>query len=267
MPRPPPNLKSPCRTSLQLTALPGIPIITKGDDIARVITTALERANIHLEAGDVLAITSKIISRAEGRFVDLDAITPGARACEIAAKVDRDPRLVELVLRESDRISRMGPRILVVCHRLGLVLANAGIDRSNLGAPTGFKEPVLLLPEDPDRSARTLRDQFRETMGVEIAIVVTDSLGRPFRIGTQGVAVGLAGMPAVFDQRGQHDLFGRTLETTITGFADQVAAAADLVSGQGAEGRPVVHIRGLAFPSVDGCARDLVRAAANDLYA
>lgn len=255
-----------CAPRLTLTALPGLPIVRAGDDLVRLILCGLTAAELRLEDSDVIVVTSKLVSRAEGRFADLRALEPSPRALEIAAEVRKDPRLVELILRESEAVSRTAPEVLVVRHRLGIILANAGIDRSNLAAPPELEEPVLLLPVAPDESAERIRRGLAEATGAAIGVVITDSIGRPFRLGTVGVAIGIAGMPALWDQRGGRDLFGRTLEMTITALGDQVAAAADLVAGQAGEGRPVVHLRGLSFPPADGRARDLVRPRGQDLY-
>lgn len=255
-------------SQLTLTALPGIPLVEPGADLVASILAALGRAEITLQSGDVLAITSKIVSRSEGRFADLRAVEPSQRARELADLVGSDPRIVELVLRESESVSRVAPHALIVRHRLGIVLANAGIDRSNLGLPVASgEEPVLLLPVAPDESAERIRAGLLQATGVALGIVITDSLGRPFRMGTVGAAIGVAGMPALWDKRGDEDLFGRRLEHTITALADQVAAATDLVSGQADEGQPVVHVRGLVFPNTEGRASDLVRPRAQDLYA
>ncbi len=249
---------------LRLIALPNIPMVRPGDDLAALIATSLAEAELALEPQDVLVVTSKLVSKAEGRFVDLATVTPSARAFEVAAQTRKDPRLVELILRESTAISRQRADVLIVRHRLGFTLANAGIDHSNVG-PDG-EDRVLLLPEDPDRSARALRAGLERRLGVAPGIVISDSHGRPFRIGTVGVAIGLAGIPAVMDLRGRRDLFGRVLRVTVTGLGDEIAAAAGLLSGQGAEARPVVLVRGLNLPAVDGSAADLVRPPELDLY-
>lgn len=259
-----------CAGHLELRALPGIPVVGPGDDVAALLLEALGRAGIELAAGDVLAVTSKILSRAEGRFVDLARVEPSPRALSLAADVAGDARLVELVLRESVAISRQAPGALIVRHRLGFVTANAGIDRSNAeppGAPQGSGPWALLLPRAPDESAQRIRVALWAARGVDTGVVVTDSHGRPFRLGTVGVALGLAGLPALWDRRGETDLFERELSHTVTALADQVAAAADLVSGQAAEGTPAVHIRGLSFPPGDNSARELLRPSAQDLYA
>ena len=260
-----------CDERLVLRALPGIPLVGPGDDVASLIAAALERAEIALEDGDVLVVASKLLSRAEGRFVDLRTVEPTARAQKIAATIGKDARIVELVLRESMIVSRTAPGVLVVRHRLGFICANASIDLSNSVPPNAAKDSgpwALLLPDSPDASAEKLRRALGDgARGARIGVVVSDSLGRPFRLGTVGAAVGVAGMPALWDRRGELDLFGRTLEQTITALGDQVAAAADLVAGQAAERRAVVHVRGLEFPIGEHSAKELVRAPEQDLYA
>lgn len=242
---------------LEVIALPGLPVIEPGDDLAALILAALHRVDLALRDGDVIVVASKLVSRAEDRFVDLTTVDPSPRARELATQTGKDPRHVEVVLRESAAVSRAAPGVLIVRHRLGFVVANAGIDASNA---RGSGSWVLLLPEDPDASAARLS----ERLGA--AVVISDSFGRPFRLGTVGVAVGAAGLPPLFDQRGRRDLFGRALEHTETALADQIAAAADLVAGQAAEGRGAVLVRGLGFPSSSGGAAALCRAPEEDLY-
>lgn len=249
--------------SFTAIALPGIPVIQPGDDLVQIILNSLKLAELSLQNGDVLVVTSKIVSKSEGRFVDLKMVTPGETAHELAAKTGKDPRIVELVLQESKQVSRVAPNVLVVAHRLGFISANAGIDQSNVD---DGEERVLLLPLDPDVSARAIRARLLETSGAEVGIIISDSHGRPFRLGNVGVAIGVAGMPALLDLRGQRDMFGRELRISIQGYADEVAAAANLLSGEGAEGRPVVLLRGLKFPRADGSARDLLRPPEQDLY-
>lgn len=248
---------------LTITALPGIPHIQPGDDLPQVILDALNRAQLSLQNGDVLVITSKIVSKAEGRYVLLADVQPGPEAEALATVTRKDPRIVELVLRESQQVSRQAPGVLVTEHRLGFVSANAGIDQSNL---ENGDERVLLLPLEPDRSAARIRTALRAQTGADVGVVINDSHGRPFRLGNVGVAIGVAGMPALRDLRGQPDMFGRTLQITLQGYADLVASAAQLVSGEGAEGRPVVLLRGLDYAPTDGHATDLYRSAAKDLY-
>lgn len=249
---------------ITLVALPGIPYVQPGDDLARLIVDSLRIADLTLEAGDVIVVTSKLVSKAEGRFVDLRTVTPSPRAYEIADTTSKDPRLVELILQESDDVSRMRGEVLIVRHRLGFTLANAGIDHSNVGL--NGEEWVLLLPEDPDRSAGQLCTALGELTGVQPGIVISDSHGRPFRVGTVGVAIGLAGFPAVWDMRGKTDLFGRVLRVTVTGLGDEIAAAAGLISGQASEGLPVILVRGLKLPEGEGQAADLIRSPDLDLY-
>ncbi len=236
-----------------------------GDDLARLIAAGLRAADLALEPGDLLVITSKLVSKVEGRFVDLRTVTPSARAEDVGRRTNKDPRLVELILRESTHIARMRGEVLIVRHRLGFTLANAGIDHSNVSG--SGEDWVLLLPEDPDASARRLREDLHALTGIAPGIVISDLHGRPFRVGTVGVAIGLAGFPAVWDKRGQRDLFGRVLRITVTGLGDELAAAAGLVTGQGAEGLPVVLVRGMKLPPGDGQAAELVRAVEQDLYA
>ncbi|MBZ0298809.1 MAG: coenzyme F420-0:L-glutamate ligase [Anaerolineae bacterium] len=249
--------------TLTITTLPGIPLVEPGDDLVQLMMDGLAAGGLNLQAGDVLVVTSKIVSKSEGRLVRLAAVKPGARAEAVAAEVGKDPRIVELILSESRSISRQAPNVLITEHRLGFISANAGIDQSNV---PGYSEYVLLLPVDPDASARRLREQLRERTGVEVGIIISDSHGRPFRVGTVGVAIGVAGLPAVLDLRGQPDLFGRELRISMQGYADMIASTAQLVSGEGAEGLPVTLVRGLRFPAVDGSARDLQRDPDHDLY-
>ena len=242
---------------VEAIALEGLPIIAPGDDLAKLVGAALERAQLALEGGDVIVVASKLVSRAEDRFVALSSVEPGARAKRLAAITGHDPAHVEVILRESIAVSRAVRGALITRHRLGFVVANAGVDFSNVGADA----EVLLLPEAPDATAARLS----ETLGC--AIVISDSFGRPFRFGSVGTAIGAAGVPALHDQRGRHDLFGRALEHTETALADQVAAVADLVAGQADEARGAVLVRGLRFAATRSSAAALVRPADEDLYA
>lgn len=255
---------------VELTALAGLPVIMPGDDLDALIAESLERSAIVLRDGDVVVVTSKLVSRAEGRFVDLATVEPGERAVALAAEIAKDPRLVELILSQSSAISRTAPNVLIVRHRLGFISANAGIDASNAMPPHPGPDSgpwVLLLPENPDAAAASLRAGLQRRSGATIGVVISDSLGRPFRFGTVGAALGVAGVPALDDLRGQDDLFGRPLEHTEVALADQLAAAADLVAGQSAQGRGVVHVRGLTFTARDSSAAELLRPADRDLYA
>jgi coenzyme F420-0:L-glutamate ligase/coenzyme F420-1:gamma-L-glutamate ligase len=248
-----------------LTAIPGIPEVRKGARISTLLLEGLEKAGINLLDGDIIAIAHKVVSKAEGRLVNLDDVTPGSRAREIATITGKDPRLVHLILSESTGISRLGKGALIVRHRLGFTSANAGIDRSNV-PQNGAGEWVILLPIDPDSSAAQIGRDIRDTSGIRVGILIVDSHGRPFRLGTVGVAIGVSGIPALWDRRGESDLYGYQLEHTEVGTADEIAAAASLLMGQAAEGQPAILIRGLQLPPLPGKAKDLVRSKEMDLY-
>lgn len=250
--------------SLSVAALAGVPLVRQGDDIADIVLRGLAASGLALQRGDIVAIAQKIVSKAEGRTIDLREVTPSARAQELAAEVDKDPRLVELILRESTEVVRYRKGVLVVAHRSGVVLANAGIDASNVG-PDG-DDRVLLLPQDCNRSCRDIRARLAARTGVAPGVTIVDSLGRAWRNGTIGTALGAAGMPALLDLRGTPDLFGRELRTTQVGLADEIAAAASLLMGQANEGTPVVLVRGLDLDAGDGSADELIRARELDLF-
>ena len=249
---------------MSIAALAGIPLVKPGDDVAALILGGLASSGLALQRGDVLAVAQKIVSKAEGREVDLRTVAPSPRAIELAHKVDKDPRLVELILRESTEVVRHRKGVLVVAHRCGVVLANAGIDASNVGP--GGDEHVLLLPQDCNRACRDIRERLAARTGVAPAVLIIDSLGRAWRNGTVGVALGAAGLPALLDLRGRPDLFGRALRSTQVGVADEIAAAASLLMGQADEGTPVALIRGLQLPDADGSADVLIRDRALDLF-
>nr|MBN1229251.1 coenzyme F420-0:L-glutamate ligase [Anaerolineae bacterium] len=251
-------------SQVEIIGVTGIPLIETGDDLAGIISKALNGNGLSLLAGDVVAITSKIVSKSEGRWVDLDSVEPDDRARQVAGECGKDPREVALILGEAARISRMRQGVLIVQHKHGYVCANAGMDHSNTRPGENWR---LLLPDNPDRSAQRLRQQLSIRYDVPCAVVICDSHGRPFRLGTVGVAVGAAGLPALWDKRGTPDLFGTRLRVTEIGFADEIAATAGLVMGQAAESIPVVIIRGLSYPVDDkSTASDLVRPEALDLY-
>ncbi|TAJ39122.1 MAG: coenzyme F420-0:L-glutamate ligase [Reyranella sp.] len=252
-------------TALEILAVPGIPLIAPGDDLAALIAEGFARGNLAPRKGDVIVIAQKVVSKAEGRSVDLATVKPSARAVELAKEVQKDPRLVELILSESVRVVRSRPNVLIVEHKLGFVMANAGVDQSNVASPDG-PQRALLLPVDPDGSAAKLRARLTSLCGVPLAVVITDSFGRAWRRGTAGVAIGAAGLPALLDLRGNPDLFGRELQVSITGFADEIAAAASLVMGQGNEAQPVVLMRGLTWSAPANPASELVRPAAEDMF-
>ena len=244
------------KAALQLFALPDLPMVQAGDDLAGLLSAAMARAGLTPQSGDVLAVAQKIVSKAEGRSIALASVQPSSAARELAEKTGKDARLVELILSESQYVVRARPNLIIVKHRLGFVMANAGIDQSNIGVDGH----ALLLPRDPDGSAAALAARLG------LPVVITDSFGRAWRRGTVGVAIGAAGLPALRDLRGQPDLFGRTLMVSITGFADEIAAAAGLVMGQGAEGQPAVLVRGLSWSGAENPAAELLRPAQEDLF-
>jgi coenzyme F420-0:L-glutamate ligase/coenzyme F420-1:gamma-L-glutamate ligase len=263
MPSPAEKLSAKPAAEVRISALAGIPLVQPGDNIADLIVSGLASSGLSLRRGDVLVIAQKIVSKAEGRLADLREVTPSASAEQLAAEVDKDPRLVELILRESTEVVRHRKGVLVVAHRSGIVLANAGIDTSNVA---GDDHRVLLLPEDCNRSCRDIRAQLAARTGVEAGVMIIDSLGRAWRNGTVGIALGAAGLPALLDLRGTPDLFGRELRSTEVGIADEIAAAASMLMGQAGEGTPVVLLRGLNLPEADGSASDLIRARELDLF-
>jgi coenzyme F420-0:L-glutamate ligase/coenzyme F420-1:gamma-L-glutamate ligase len=249
------------------SAVPGIGEVQPGDDLARLIGDALDGAGLALQRRDVVVVAQKIVSKAENRFVCLDAMLPSARARALAAATGKDARLVEAILRDSSAVVRHKPGVLIARHRLGYVMAQAGIDRSNLGpGGAGDGERVLLLPEDCDASAAALRDGLGRRFGVAVGVIVSDSFGRPWRRGTVNVALGVAGLPALIDRRGERDRDGAVLAVTEPAFADAIAAAAGLVMGEGGEGLPVVLARGLDWSAADSTGMDLLRPPEEDLF-
>lgn len=253
--------------SLTLFTVPGIPEVHPGDDVNQIIVDAIEAANIILKDDDILVVAQKIVSKAEGRYVSLDTIEPSEHAQHLAKSTEKDPRLVELILREANEVVRCRPGLIVVEHKLGFVMANAGIDRSNV---PGSEERVLLLPVDPDASAGKLADQIQSSLGRQVATIIADSVGRAWRIGTIGTAIGLHGLQGLVDLRGLPDREGRVLEVSQVGLADEIAAAASLLLGEGAEGTPVVVVRGLRAPesttAVEPGIRSLLRDKSADLF-
>jgi coenzyme F420-0:L-glutamate ligase / coenzyme F420-1:gamma-L-glutamate ligase len=248
-----------------LTALRDIKLVEPGDDLGAIAVAAFASNGIVPEAGDALVVAQKIVSKAEGRYVDVTTVQPSDKAVALAVEVDKDPRFVEVVLSESKRVVRHRPGLLIVEHRLGFVMANAGIDHSNLPMQAGG-ERVLLLPKDPDCSALALRTKLVGVFATDIAVIISDSFGRAWRKGTVGVALGAAGLPALIDMRGQPDLFGRELLVTETGFADEIAAAAGLLMGQADEAVPMVLVRGLGWSAPEVPAAALIRPAEHDLF-
>ncbi len=248
-----------------IKALTGVKLVEPGDDLGAITVAAFAANGLVPEEGDVLVVAQKIVSKAEGRYVDVASIQPSERAIALAVELDKDPRFVEVVLGESKRVVRHRPGLLIVEHRLGFVMANAGIDHSNIPTEDGA-DRVLLLPQDPDASAAGLRQHIIDTFGVRIGVVISDSFGRAWRKGTVGIALGAAGLPAVIDMRGHPDLFGRELLVTETGFADEIAAAAGLLMGQADEALPMVLVRGLTWSAPEAPAAFLVRPAEHDLF-
>jgi coenzyme F420-0:L-glutamate ligase / coenzyme F420-1:gamma-L-glutamate ligase len=250
--------------ALSLWPLPGVPMAHEGDDVAAMVLDGLGLAGLALQAGDVVVVAQKVISKAEGRLIALSSVTPSARAIEMAEAIHKDPRLIELILSESVNVLRVRAGLIIVEHRLGFVMANAGVDQSNIGGEGG--EHALLLPVDPDASAAALRRSLRERTGVDVAVLVIDSVGRAWRHGTVGTTLGVSGMPGLLDLRGQPDLFGRQLQTSELGVADEVAAAASLVMGQAGEGRPIVLARGVPYERREGSIKELIRPREMDLF-
>lgn len=249
---------------LTLTAIDGIPLVKKGDDLCALLIDGLNRQTLVPEDRDVLVLAQKIVSKAEGRAVHLNDVTPGQRAQTLGDEIGKDPRMVELILGESRRVVRTGPNLLIVENRNGLIMANAGIDRSNVADSDA--EIALLLPLDPDASAMALHQRLSAHFGCHLAVVINDSFGRPWRSGSAGVAIGAAGLPALIDMRGEADLFGTPLQHTEIAFGDEIAAAASLMMGQAAEGRPAILIRGLSWSAPDRPASGLQRAPDKDLF-
>lgn len=257
-------------SELLVRAIPNVPTVEPGQDLFELIDDCLRSARMKVLDHDMLVIASKIVSRAQDCFVDLSKVEPSQEARELALLVDKDPRLVELILKESEHISRKREGVLITRHRLGFISANSGIDSSNASPPVdrpGDGPWVLTLPRDPDGTAASLRASFREHHRVDVGIVITDSWGRPFRRGTMGFALGFAGIPALWDRRGATDRDGRTMEFTEFALADAVAATADIVAGQANEGRPITLIRGIRCGSSPDNSKAILRESEDDLYA
>ncbi len=242
----------------------GLPEIGAGDDLPALLAARLASGEPAIAPGDILVVTQKIVSKAEGRSVTLASVEVSEEARELAALTRKEPELVELVLRESSAVVRAVPHVLITRHRLGHVMANAGIDASNLGSKS--QESVLLLPEHPDRSATRIAEACHAVTGVTPGVIISDSFGRPWRVGTTNVAIGVAGPPAVIDQRGQPDRDGRIMQVTQIAFADSVAGAAGLAMGEGAEGLPACVVRGLAWQQCGQRSSDLLRPEGEDLF-
>ena len=252
---------------LIIRSLAGIPLIGPGDDLVEIIFRAVCDSCITLENNDILVIAQKIVSKAEGRLVNLGQVEPSAQAIKVAAATQKDARFVELVLQESRDVLRARPGVLIIEHKLGFICANAGIDHSNVQGPWGDPlEWVLLLPEDPDQSAKDIKTGLEAICGVELGVMIIDSHGRAWRQGTLGCVIGLAGVPGLVDLRGVNDLFGFQLRVTEVAAADELAASASLVMGQAREGNPVVHVRGFPYDLRESCLAELIRPKEQDLF-
>jgi len=253
--------------TLSISSLKNIPLIRQGDLLADIILNSIQEADIELIENDIIILAQKVVSKAEGRLVNLATVTPSQKAIELGAKTEKDPRVVELILQESNEVVRTRVGAIIVEHKLGFICANAGIDHSNVaGDGNENEEYVLLLPEDPDRSARQLRETVLQKTGKTIGVMIIDSHGRAWRNGTVGLCIGLSGIPALIDERGWKDLFGYTLKITVVGVADELAAAASLMMGQAAEGTPVVHVRGFPYKLSEGSLRELIRPKDQDMF-
>jgi coenzyme F420-0:L-glutamate ligase/coenzyme F420-1:gamma-L-glutamate ligase len=253
--------------ALTFTPLLGIPLVHSGNSLSDILFEGLRLTGIDLEEGDILVLAQKIVSKAEGRRVNLKCIVPGPEAIELARRVEKDPRFIQLVLQESREVMRCRPGTLIVEHRLGFVCANAGIDQSNVdGEGDPQAEWVLLLPEAPDASAEAVRKQLEDRSGVKLGVLIIDSHGRAWRNGVVGITIGLSGLPGLIDLRGQEDLFGYKLRITLVAAADELAAGASLVMGQAGEGFPAVHVRGFPYPLRESGLYELIRPRDQDLF-
>jgi coenzyme F420-0:L-glutamate ligase/coenzyme F420-1:gamma-L-glutamate ligase len=252
------------QAKLSIYPIAGIPVVKADDDLADLIYAALSAGDFSLQDGDVVVIAQKIVSLAEDRKVRLEDVQISTAAEELAAQTEKDPRLVELILQESEEVVRIKPGVIITRHRLGLVGANAGIDQSNIEHEDG--DCALLLPEEPDQSARSLRNALREKTGRNVGVVISDSMNRPWRLGTIGTAIGSAGIDVLDDRRGEPDLYGRELKVTMSNRADAIAAAAVLIMGEAGERTPAVIVRGLPAEDSTQVASDGVRPLAEDLF-
>ncbi len=261
------SVKSNARKPLVFTALEGIPLIQEDDNLGDIIIKALAENQIKLQDGDVLVLAQKIVSKAEGRQVNLKSIFPSSEAESLADKTGKDPRIVELILKESSEVLRSRPGLIIVEHHNGFVCANAGIDRSNVaGNKDSSDKYVLLLPEDPDRSAGEIRRKIEKELKVQIGVMIIDSHGRAWRNGTVGITIGLSGLPGIVDLRGKPDLFDYKLRITKIAAVDELAAGASLLMGQANEGIPVVHTRGFPYELREGSFQELPRDRDRDLF-
>lgn len=249
---------------LQFHVIEGLPMVRAHDDLAALLAVGLGRTARPLGDGDVLVVAQKIVSKAEGRLIPLASVTPGPEAVALARDTDKDPRLVQLILEESSGVMRKKPGVLIMRHRLGFVGAHAGIDQSNIEHEGG--ECALLLPVDPDASARQLRSDLHRLTGHRLGVIIADSMNRAWRLGTIGGAIGSAGLTVLDDLRGTQDIFGRELKVTVINRVDSLAATATLLMGESVQRTPAVLIKGLPAEDSTQCARDLVRPLAEDMF-
>jgi len=252
---------------LTFTPIDTLPLIQPGENLAEIILYSLQKTDIRLEDGDILVITQKIVSKAEGRLVNLSTITPSQRALELSEITKKDARLVELILSESNEIIRMRENTIIVEHKLGFICASAGIDHSNVKGDWGNEDDwYLLLPKDPSTSALKIREYFKEKTGRNIGVMIIDSHGRAWRKGTVGIAIGFSGVPGIVDMRGKEDIFKYHLKITQIAAADELAASASLVMGQADEMIPMVHVRGFPYPLSDAPFHEILREKEEDLF-
>jgi coenzyme F420-0:L-glutamate ligase/coenzyme F420-1:gamma-L-glutamate ligase len=248
---------------VEVIGVKGIPIIKKGDNLAKLICTAAERQGTPIEDGDIIVVTHVIVSRAEGNVVSLDDVTPSEFAKNVAQQVEKEPALVEIILRESKSIVRMGQKHLICETRHGFICANAGVDQSNVPG----ERSVALLPRNPDRSAKALRRKIKKITGKDVAVIISDTHGRPLREGEINIAIGVAGIKPIRPRIGEKDLFGYTMRVKRTAIADELASAAELVIGQTNEGIPAAIIRGYQYPKSEKAkAKELIRKREKDLF-
>ena len=248
-------------SKISIIPLLNLPLIKKGDDLVALIISALSDSGEKLQDNDILVLSQKIVSKAEGNTVDLNQVIPSKEALELAREVGKDPRVVHLIIKESKRIVRKSYGVLITEHKKGWICADAGVDFSNVPGNS-----VALLPDDPDRTAETVRNRIREYLKVEIAVLISDSQGRPFRNGSIGVALGYAGMPGLISKIGDEDLYHYKLQHTRIAMADQIASSALMVKGESNEGVPAAIVRGLDLPQKHGTGKDLIRPEAEDLF-
>lgn len=253
--------------SLTFIPLKGLPLVSSGDDLAALIANTLDESDLLLQDGDVLVIAQKIVSKAEGRLVNLTTVNPSEAALDYARITGKNPCLVELILSESAEVLRVRKNLIIVEHRLGFISANAGIDHSNVSGPWGEAEDwVLLLPENPEASAEHIRRALEDRYGCQLGVLIIDSHGRAWRLGTIGMTIGLSGLPGLVDLRGEQDLFDYRLRVTQVAASDELAAGASLVMGQAREGTPVVLARGFPYPLREGSLAELIRPKDADLF-